>query len=616
MSKTVDGSKLMTSIDLEQYSQWIIDPNKEIFTTVEGRVVRQLLQTMLYENIVPYSKETQPDGSCVFIISGQTIDSQDVEYRCTGKLYKSFSLIRLSREALVQRIYEGATSNARLDQVIDEILLAIPHAVHLNSFINELKQTLVKDVQARSFCKQGILSEQERTFDELESNLLDAHSYHPCYKSRIGFSLRDNVAYGPEFKRSIYLIWLAVKKKFISINNVSHIDPNQYIKDQIGEENIQNFAEALRSKGLDINDYQLIPVHPWQWENQLVFQFFDELEDQTIVFLGQTDHNYRAQQSIRTLTNFSNLKRPYLKFSLSITNTSSTRILARHTVMNGPIITEWLQKLIKNNPTAQALDFVILGEVMGVSFNSDLLSPRRVVETYGTMGTIWRESIHQYLKPSEEAFPFNGLSYVQANDEPLIEQWVQRYGLEVWLRQLLTVAVQPIIHMLFAEGIGMESHGQNIILIHKAGWPTRIALKDFHDGIRYSSEHLLNPEDEPSLVAVPESHAKINRNSFILTDDLEAVRDFSCDCFFFICLTDIAVFLADNYQLDEAIFWKYVAEIIHNYQDHHPQYKQRFELFDVFAPEFQVEELTKRRLLGDGELRFKNVPNPLYAFKL
>jgi len=62
-----------------------------------------------------------------------------------------------------------------------------------------------------------------------------------------------------------------------------------------------------------------------------------------------------------------------VKFSLSMTNTSSTRILAKHTVLNGPIITDWLHKLINNNDTAKRLDFVILREIAGVSFDQESL---------------------------------------------------------------------------------------------------------------------------------------------------------------------------------------------------------------------------------------------------
>jgi siderophore synthetase component len=52
-----------------------------------------------------------------------------------------------------------------------------------------------------------------------------------------------------------------------------------------------------------------------------------------------------------------------------------------------------------------------------------------------------------------------------------------------------------------------------------------------------------------------------------------------------------------------------------DYQAAHPQHRARYALFDVFAPTYEVEELTKRRLLGDGERRFKSVPNPLHPFR-
>lgn len=113
--------------------------------------------------------------------------------------------------------------------------------------------------------------------------------------------------------------------------------------------------------------------------------------------------------------------------------------------------------------------------------------------------------------------------------------------------------ITPLIHLLFAEGIATESHGQNIILVHKQGWPTRVLLKDFHDGVRYSPAHLAHPELAPELDQLPPEHAKTNSMSFILTDDLNGIRDFSCACLFFVALTDIAIFLNQNFDLPEKI---------------------------------------------------------------
>ncbi len=599
---------------------WLATIDAPVHEKVQQRVVGQLLQTLLYEAVLPYHSQPLDHDQQLFVVVGRDGQQQRVEYRCKGLLSHSFELIRLDPLSLQRVDSQGETSAPDLHRALAELLGDYQDSPHLGRFIQELEQTQLKDLQARSQGYQADRPAHELDVDALEQHFMDAHSYHPCYKSRIGFSLADNRAYGPEFATPIAVVWLAVARSLAAVNHSRHLDFPAFIQQELGAERWQQVARQLASQGRSIDDYQLLPVHPWQWENQIVPTFYPELASGELIHLGTSDDQYKAQQSIRTLANATARERPYVKLAMNMTNTSSTRILARHTVLNGPIITDWLQQLIASDSTARSLDFVILGEVAGVSFDYPQLPASRGPQAYGTLGAIWRESIHQYLKADEQAVPFNGLSHVEnrygaGEQRPFIDAWIGRYGLQAWTRQLLQVTVPPIIHMLYAEGIGMESHGQNIVLIVKQGWPQRIALKDFHDGVRYSPAHLARPELCPELVPLPASHAKLNRNSFILTDDVNAVRDFSCDCFFFICLAEMAIFLRQHYQLDEALFWQMTAEVILDYQAAHPQHRDRFGLFDVFAPSYEVEELTKRRLLGDAERRFKSVPNPLYAHR-
>ncbi|MGV8842732.1 MAG: IucA/IucC family protein [Pseudomonas sp.] len=599
---------------------WLANVDSGHYQQVEQRVVGQLLQTLLYENVLAYRHSPLADNQQRFIVSAIDRQQQRVEYQCNGLLSASFDLIRLDFASLERVDSQGQRSQPQLHQALAELLSELQDSPHLPRFTHELEQTLLKDLQSRSQPYRAAKPAHQLDVDALEQHFMDAHSYHPCYKSRIGFSLADNARFGPEFAAPIAIVWLAVAKSCGVMNHSQTLDFEAFIQQEFGQQRWQHLSTALTSQGKTLADYWLIPVHPWQWENVISSTFYPELLSGEVVYLGASDDRYQAQQSIRTLANVSEKTRPYVKLALSITNTSSTRILARHTVMNGPIITDWLQQLIASDSTARDLGFVILGEVVGVSFNYDHLPATRMSQAYGTLGTLWRESIHAYLHDDEQAVPFNGLSSLDnrfgpGEQTPFIDAWIAQYGLHAWVRQLLQVTVSPIIHMLYAEGIGMESHGQNIVLIVKQGWPQRIALKDFHDGVRYSPQHLARPELCPTLVPLPASHAKLNRNSFILTDDVNAVRDFSCDSFFFICLAEMAIFLHQQYRLDEALFWQMTAEVISAYQAAHPQHQTRYGLFDVFAPFYEVEELTKRRLLGDGESRVKAVPNPLHPFR-
>ncbi|HAK14085.1 MAG TPA: AcsC protein, partial [Acinetobacter radioresistens] len=119
------------------------------------------------------------------------------------------------------------------------------------------------------------------------------------------------------------------------------------------------------------------------------------------------------------------------------------------------------------------LDFAILREVHATAVDFTKLPASHARQAYGTIGSLWRESIHHYLKPGEDAIPLNGISHVQNDGQLLIQPWLDAHGTEAWLTQFLSVVIQPILFLLHAEGIGSESHGQNIILLHQNGWPTR-----------------------------------------------------------------------------------------------------------------------------------------------
>lgn len=604
---------------LPAIEDWLKSDSQDNRKKVEQRVVGQLLQTLLYEEVLSYQYQALTDDQGRFLVEGVDAQDQTVQYACLGLRSASFDLIRLDYHTLERTDAVGEVSTPSLHQALAELLHQVQDSPYLPRFIDELEQTLIKDLQSRSLDYQLGAPAHQLDAEALEQHFMDAHSYHPCYKSRIGFSLTENLLYGPEFAMPIHPVWLAISKS-CSVAKVSeHLETATFLQDEFGEQRWQQSCEQLRAKGKQPEDYWLLPVHPWQWEHVIMSAFSAELISEELIYLGESSERYQAQQSLRTLQNMTDIQRPYIKLAMSMTNTSSTRILAKHTVLNGPIINNWLQQLIRQDATAQALGFVILGEIAGVSFAQEHLPQMRKPQTYGALGAIWRESIHQYLNADEQAVPFNGLSHLEneyrdAQVEPFIAPWIEQYGLKAWTQQLLQVCVPPIIHMLYAEGVGMESHGQNIVLIHKDGWPQRIALKDFHDGVRYSPQHLGHPELAPELAEVPASHAKLNSNSFIITDDVNAVRDFSCDCFFFICLSDLAIFLRQHYQLAEPVFWQMVAQVILDYQTQHPEHAERYALFDLFASHYEVEELTKRRLLGDGERRFKQVPNPLHSF--
>lgn len=120
-------------------------------------------------------------------------------YRVQLQQSDSFERLRISPP--VWRIADGEEA-ATLDyaQLLREVRFTFDKDEQkLEDFIIELLQTELKDTQAQRYRAQQ--SQMSLTaFDDYESYAMEGHMYHPSYKSRLGFTLDDNVRYGPDFR--------------------------------------------------------------------------------------------------------------------------------------------------------------------------------------------------------------------------------------------------------------------------------------------------------------------------------------------------------------------------------------------------------------------------------
>lgn len=583
----------------------------ESFTRVRRRIVRQLIESLIYENVIQLSSKVA-DGKLHFQLDGRDAKGNALQYRFSGRRRASFDRIRLDAAPVMRHAKDSVNEVESPAEFLLEISGSMNvDAERLMHFIHELEQTLFNDCLAQ-FVRQrrgDIL--RALGYDDVESLLADGHPYHPCYKSRIGFDYRDNRTFGPEFGQPLQPLWLAARRDRLRVKSITGCDFSTFIAGELGESLLARFMSKIEQQGGRPDDYYLLPVHPWQWREQVAHTLFQDLRRQDLIVLGPARDGYRAQQSIRTLANNSRPERCYLKLSMNLLNTSTSRILAPHTVQNAPAVSGWLKSIIEDDVFLRdELRPVFLAEVCGAVYlptGPDWVQKK----SYGMLACIWRESLHPYLDAGEAAIPFNALTHIDSDERPFIEPWIKAHGLYPWLRRLMEVSVVPVLHMLCAHGIALESHAQNMMLLHKEGWPTRVALKDFHDGIRFAPAYLADPEKQPTLLATPEEHARVNRNSYIETDDPVELRNFVHDALLFINLSELALLLSEQFSLDEEAFWALLSEVIRDYQDRFPALQSRFALFDFFSPEVRVEQLALRRLLPDTEVRMQRVTNPL-----
>ncbi|WP_081735102.1 IucA/IucC family protein [Paenibacillus gorillae] len=602
------GTKPEGKHAFEFYREAIQSPH---YVAVRRRIFRQLIESMLFEGLIAYQSEGGDTR-----IDGTGLDGEPIAYLFGSERRYTFGRIRLDQEPVRRRSGIGETEAESIALFLLEVAEGAGAAEEkVLHFIQELEQTLINDTLAQYKRHKDNLNLHAMSDEDWESGMMDGHPYHPSYKSRIGFDITDQLQYGPEFAEAIHPVWVAVHRSRVRVSHSAlHPDPgsSNWLREQLGEKELERFMACIREAGANPGDYVMLPVHPWQWRTTLSSVLSADIRSKKILLLGRTDEAYTAQQSIRTLVNRTRPSKHYLKLSLSILNTSTSRILAPHTVENAPVISDWLKRIASRDAYLRdELRLILLGEVAGIAYaNSDMLAPLQS-KSYGTLSCIWRESLPMHLDKSETAIPYNALCAADPSGQPYIAPWIERFGLEHWLNELLKASVNPIIHLLYAHGIALESHAQNMVLVLREGLPVRVALKDFHDGIRFAREGLANPEDCPNLASTPAEHQRVNRNSFLETNDLEAVRDFVHDAFFFINLGELAIFLQDHFGLEEQVFWSKVRGVIEQYQQRFPEHSERFRQFFLFDPYIGVEQLTARRLFPDTELRMHKVFNPL-----
>ncbi|HET7061125.1 MAG TPA: IucA/IucC family protein [Nitrosospira sp.] len=579
--------------------------NSLAYRQASRRVLRQLLEALLFEGAVSHSVWNGETLS----LPGLRVDRVPVQYQCQARHTFSFGRVRVMTPLL--RIDGGVTQEAS-DPALFLAEIAPWLAAERNrvgEFAAELLATQIKHAQTLS-AREGVPL-RDADYDTVEARLTDGHLYHPAYKSRIGFTLNDNAMYAPEIACFVAPLLLAVRKDCCRWGASSKLTGKEKQAPGLGsfllgEAGWTYFCDELAKLALQSENYMPLPVHPWQWDRVLVSGYHQAMARGEILVIGALTDRYLPQQSIRTLSNLSDRNRLSLKLAMNLVNTSTSRVLAPHTVQNAQLISDWLHELVERTdwqlPLARP---VMLGEVAGVSFMP--LAPAH--GQYGALSCIWRESVHSHLRPGESAVPMTAVTHIDIDGKPFIDPWVQRYGPEEWLTRLVERVYLPVLHLLWEHGTALESHAQNMVLLVEEGLPVRVALKDFHDGVRFCKSLLSRPA--PALIAPPPQHAQVNPNSFLETESADELRDFTFDALFFVNLAELAWLFQSHYAIAEKRFWQVTREVLQAHQKRNPQSAARYALFDCLADEVGIELLAARRFQPEIRLRTRLTPNPL-----
>ncbi|HYJ08411.1 MAG TPA: IucA/IucC family protein [Polyangiaceae bacterium] len=568
----------------------------------EARVLQQLVEALLFEGVATWLRPQQQGPSrtnreFAFQLARSS-------YVCCGQV-GAFGRVRISAGS-VRKLGPRKASSASWK----EVLADVPGVAPVEAAIAEELENTVRLCRwnAHSLPELG-RSRRGLDYEQLEHLLHEGHPYHPCFKSRTGFSVEDHAAYGPEAGRPFELRWLGVHRSVL--RQTLPATESDLFSAELGPRGWSALSRELERAGAPLDQYGLLPVHPWQWRwLEQSPALTGALARRELIALDAAAGRFRATQSLRTLLPVDRPGGAHLKLPMAVRVSSSLRTLQPETVHAAPAVSGWLQKLVTADPFFEEVaDAVVLAERASAAYAPNVAEAAALESN---LSAIWRDPIARHLRPGESALPFNALFAIEPDERPHIEPWLASYGLVPWLQRLLHVSLMPLWRLLVHHGIALEAHAQNLILVHRDGLPARVALRDFHDSLEYVPSFLARPDLVPDFSLLDPRFAGAPRGRYYAMSSERELFELFADTVLIFNLTELSWMLERHCSFPESDFWRLARAVLAEYRCsrwHEPLREARL---PARAPLLRSESLFKTRLRAASEKLLQHVvPNAL-----
>ncbi len=378
-----------------------------------------------------------------------------------------------------------------------------------------------------------------------EQCVVDGHPLHPCCRTRVGLSRSEVLAYAPEHRGTVDLV-------------VVSVPPDRWI---------------------GVNSPPVLLVHPWQYEHVLDHHPWLRPQDER--------HAARPLMSLRTLASVRD-PRDHVKTAVSVQMTSAVRTVSAAAIHNGPLLTEVLGRLLARTPGIVLVPEVATGAALvdGEPCRSLAMIRRRLPR----------------LASDEIAMPLAALAAPSpADGRPLAVEIVRHGYANDPLRLLdeLTRLLLPPLLALLHQGVALEAHGQNTLLVAKHGRIVGLLYRDL-GGVRVSPARLRRHGIDPPPL-----------RGDVVSDDPEVLRTKLFAAVLSTVVSELVAVLAREYAVADEGLWAGVAKAARDARDALPA-AGRADASAMFAESLPIKAMTSMRLATDPvEDLWTRQPNPM-----
>ncbi|WP_051870790.1 IucA/IucC family protein [Geobacillus vulcani] len=349
-----------------------------------------------------------------------------------------------------------------------------------------------------------------------EQLCIEGHHLHPGAKTKLPMSPKDVLAYSAEFGGQPQLRIVAVRRNLCDFHFDGYEDPNTFLFDHFPA--LRGLvAERFREADKRLEDYVLVPVHPWQYEHVLPNVYREELDDGRLWLIEGAVIPTQATASFRTV--LAKEAPLYIKTAVHSQMTSTVRSISPQSANNGATYSRLFRAILERERGLSAI-FLPVCEIGGCSFRSKDPNKAR------NLSVIYREGLDRLIDEGEIAITGTAL-YAPSpfSGQPIINDMIEAYAKGIgrpssqetalsFLREYAVIAVRGFLTLLVKYGIGLEGHLQNTVPVFRQGKPTKLLFRDW-GGIR-----LYRPRLERQGF-----HIDVRPGSITITDDLREAQN-------------------------------------------------------------------------------------------
>jgi siderophore synthetase component len=311
--------------------------------------------------------------------------------------------------------------------------------------------------------------------------------YHPLAKAKQGLNDAEYQHYQAEFARPVALNWVAIDRTLLQcgdgVTDLALDNPAEYLLPFALQAGLQH---EMQQRGI-FESHIAMPVHPWQFDHMLEAQLGNAFAKGDCQRLDFTDGDFYATSSLRSMTPCFN-SADYLKLPMAIYSLGASRYLPAVKMINGGLSEKLLRQALGKDETLQE-QLHLCDETKWWAFmppDATLFdeAPRHLAAMVRGYPPALLED------PDTRLVPMAALGTpLPGSNQHFFDDWMAYRQLPANAASVMTLFRElcrsffGINLRMFRIGMLGEVHGQNAVLVWKAGHAQGLLLRD-HDSLR------------------------------------------------------------------------------------------------------------------------------------